>query len=47
MKEMFNSKESNIEDWEALLKRADEHLKIVEVKRPEGSTLQIIDVEWT
>jgi hypothetical protein len=47
MKEMFNSKERNIEDWTTLLNQADERFHIKEVKRPQGSALQIIDLEWT
>jgi hypothetical protein len=46
MKELCNAKERNIGDWEALLKQADERFEIVEVKRLEGSQLQIMDVEW-
>lgn len=46
MKECFNAKERNIEDWTALLKKADARFEILEVKRPQGSQLQIIDIEW-
>lgn len=46
MEERLNSKERNIEDWTTLLKQADERFHVKEVKRSEGSTLQIIDVEW-
>lgn len=44
MKACFNAKERDINDWRSLLKKADERFMIKEVKRPEGSQLQIIDV---
>jgi hypothetical protein len=47
MKECFNAKERDITAWTELLKKADERFEIRDVKRPEGSQLQIIDVEWT
>ncbi|KAF2707636.1 S-adenosyl-L-methionine-dependent methyltransferase [Pleomassaria siparia CBS 279.74] len=46
MKECFNAKERDINDWTALLKKADERFVIADVKRPEGSQLQIIEVNW-
>ncbi|PVH96576.1 S-adenosyl-L-methionine-dependent methyltransferase [Periconia macrospinosa] len=46
MKQCFNAKERSISDWTALLKKVDERFDIVEVKRPQGSQLQIIDVVW-
>lgn len=46
MKECFNAKERDIDDWTELLKKADERFVIADVKRPEGSQLQIIDVQW-
>jgi hypothetical protein len=46
MKECFNAKERDINDWTALLRKADERFIIDEVKRPEGSQLGIIDVKW-
>lgn len=47
MKGCFNAKERDIQAWTELLKKADERFEIRDVKRPEGSQLQIIDVEWT
>jgi hypothetical protein len=46
MKECFNAKERDINDWAALLRKADKRFVMDEVKRPEGSQLQIIDVKW-
>jgi hypothetical protein len=46
MKACFNAKERDMNDWRALLSKADERFVMKEVKRPEGSQLQIIDVEW-
>lgn len=47
MKMCFNAKERDIQAWTDLLKKADERFVIRGVKVPEGSQLQIIDVEWT
>jgi precorrin-6B methylase 2 len=46
MKECFNAKERDVNDWAALLKKADERFAIADIKRPEGSQLQIVDVKW-
>jgi hypothetical protein len=47
MKESFNAKERDEGDWRALLKKADKRFRVVGIKVPEGSMLQIIDVQWT
>jgi hypothetical protein len=44
MKGFFNAKERNEEDWKKLLEEADQRFRIVDIKRPEGSQLQIIEV---
>jgi hypothetical protein len=46
MKANFNAKERTVDDWAKLLKAADERFVIKEVTQPEGSQLQIIDVQW-
>jgi hypothetical protein len=46
MKACFNANRRDINDWKALLKKADERFVLQEVKRPEGSQLQIIDIVW-
>lgn len=46
MKACFNAKERTVEDWTGLLKEADRRFVIRSVVQPEGSQLQIIDVQW-
>lgn len=46
MKQTFNSKERSENDWKNLLRKVDERFSVVEVRRPAGSQLGIIVVEW-
>lgn len=46
MKEAFNARERDIQEWTALIKGADKRFHILEVKRPQGSFLQIIEIVW-
>lgn len=46
MKEMFNAKERSIDDWKDLLQKADSRFRVMDVIRPEGSQLQIIEAVW-
>lgn len=46
MKGCFNAKERDERAWKELLRMADERFEVRGVARPEGSQLQIIDVEW-
>jgi len=49
MKEILNAKERDLEDWTRLFEEADTtymRFRVVEVKRPEDSFLQIIEVIW-
>ncbi|OCL08126.1 S-adenosyl-L-methionine-dependent methyltransferase [Glonium stellatum] len=46
MKECFNAKERDVNDWTNLLKEADERFAVLEIVRPVGSQLQMINVEW-
>ena len=47
MKECFNAKERDEGDWRALLEKADKRFHVGGIKMPEGSMLQIIDVQWS
>jgi trans-aconitate methyltransferase len=49
MKEALNAKERDLEDWTRLFEEADatqKRFQVVDVKRPENSFLQIIEVIW-
>jgi hypothetical protein len=46
MKANFNAKERTVDDWTKMLRAADERFAIKEVTQPQGSQLQIIDVQW-
>lgn len=46
MNECFNAKEREFDDWRKLLREADKRFRIVELKGPEGSRLQIIEAVW-
>ncbi|KAK6851733.1 S-adenosyl-L-methionine-dependent methyltransferase [Apiospora arundinis] len=45
MTQVFNSQERAIEDWEAILEKADPRLEITAVSQPIGSVLALIQVE--
>ncbi|KAL9045147.1 MAG: hypothetical protein Q9214_001770 [Letrouitia sp. 1 TL-2023] len=44
MRQVLNAKEREVEDWQALIRRVDERMKIVAVRRPEGSQHSIIEI---
>ncbi|KAF2474448.1 S-adenosyl-L-methionine-dependent methyltransferase [Lindgomyces ingoldianus] len=46
MKVLFNAKERNETDWRELVQEADERFRVVDVRRPVGSQLGIVVVEW-
>jgi hypothetical protein len=46
MKECFNARERDVGDWTKLVEGVDERLRILRVGRPEGSQLQVIEVDW-
>jgi hypothetical protein len=46
MKGLFNGKERAEGDWMKLVQEADERFDVVEVRKPAGSHLSIIVVEW-
>jgi precorrin-6B methylase 2 len=46
MKECFNARERDVGDWTKLVEGVDERLRIIRVGRPEGSQLQVIEVDW-
>ena len=46
MMEYHNAKERDMTDWMTLLEKADPRFYIVDVKRPNGSILSIIEVGW-
>ncbi|KAL4939124.1 hypothetical protein BDV06DRAFT_41975 [Aspergillus oleicola] len=42
-----NALERTREDWEALIRAADQRFKVVAVRQPKGSFLAVIEVTWT
>ena len=44
MMSMFNGLERERSDWEAVIKRADPHLRIVSITKPKGGSLSMIEV---
>ena len=44
MRQAFNAKEREVEDWHALIRKVDERLQIVAIRRPEGSQHSIIEI---
>lgn len=44
MKHVFNGKERDVEEWNALIAQVDSRLHIREIISPPGSLLSIIDV---
>jgi hypothetical protein len=46
MLELQNARERELKDWETLFKEADERFEWKGGKRPEGSTLWILEAVW-
>ncbi|KAI1389995.1 S-adenosyl-L-methionine-dependent methyltransferase [Hypoxylon trugodes] len=46
MAELQNSHERELDDWKKLFKSADERFEFLEAKRPEGSNMWVIVLEW-
>ncbi|KAI0867360.1 S-adenosyl-L-methionine-dependent methyltransferase [Hypoxylon argillaceum] len=46
MTEMQNARERELGDWKNLLRMADSRFEFQDAKKPEGSTLWLITVEW-
>lgn len=44
MRQVLNAKEREVEDWHALIRKVDERLRIVAIRRPEGSQQSIIEI---
>lgn len=44
MRQVLNAREREVEDWQALIRSVDERLKIVAIRRPEGSQHSIIEI---
>ena len=44
MRQVFNGRERELEDWQALIRSVDERLQIVAIRRPEGSQHSIIEI---
>ena len=44
MRQVFNGKEREVEDWHALIRKVDETLQIVAIRRPEGSQHSVIEI---
>ena len=46
MKQNFNGKERDADDWAELLGVADPRFKLIQILSPPESTLSIIEVAW-
>lgn len=44
MRQVLNAREREVEDWHALIRKVDEKLHIVAIRRPEGSQHSIIEI---
>ena len=44
MRQVLNAREREVEDWHALIRKVDERLRIVAIRRPEGSQHSIIEI---
>ncbi|WZH40774.1 O-methyltransferase-domain-containing protein [Fusarium acuminatum] len=44
MRQVFNAKERDIDDWEALLREADPRLVLKNVRQPEGSNMSLLTI---
>lgn len=47
MKQDFNGKECDADDWAEIFKKADHRFKLLRIKSPPKSMLSIIKVEWS
>lgn len=43
---LFNARERELQDWQALFKEADERFTAIKAWKPEGSTMAIIEATW-
>ena len=46
MMTLFNGQERTTRDFERVLKAADERFVLEGVRRPEGSTMRVVEVGW-
>ena len=46
MLESFNSRERDLQDWNELLRAADERLTLVNVVHPLGSVMSVMEVAF-
>jgi 6-hydroxytryprostatin B O-methyltransferase len=46
MLETYNAKERDLDEWKALLAKADTRLKFHDLHQPPGSTFAIIEAVW-
>ena len=44
MRQALNAKEREVEDWYKLIRKVDEGLQIVAIRRPEGSQHSVIEI---
>ncbi|KAF4975326.1 hypothetical protein FZEAL_7859 [Fusarium zealandicum] len=44
MRQVFNSRERGLDDWEALLKATDPRLHLQSVRQPEGSNMSLLEI---
>jgi 6-hydroxytryprostatin B O-methyltransferase len=44
MRQVMNAREREVEDWQALIGKVDESLRIVAIRRPEGSQHSVIEI---
>ena len=42
----FNGLERNPREWYKLCQQADERFVLKHIKRPEGSTMSVVEVQW-
>ena len=45
--ELVNGATRDLDDWKAFCEKADQRLKVVGVKRPEGSDLSVLELRMT
>ena len=44
MRQVLNAREREVEDWNKLMREVDERLRVVAIRRPEGSQHSIIEI---
>ncbi|KAK1725307.1 hypothetical protein CaCOL14_010753 [Colletotrichum acutatum] len=44
MRQVFNARERDLDDWKALLKAADPRLELKSVRQPEGSNMSLLEI---